>query len=132
MIELNSTNVSMMTNLKILYASGSSGINDQGIRNLKLTKLNSSDNIHIMDVSWMTSLQKLYASGITDYGIKNLKLKLLDASNNPNITDVSWMKSLQILIANGTSRITDEGIKNLTFKHLYAYNNLKIFRLIKN
>jgi len=49
----NITDVSWMTSLQILHASDKSGINNKGIKNLKLIQL---------DVSWMITLQILHTT----------------------------------------------------------------------
>ena len=65
-----------MTDLKILYASGSyCGINDKGISKLNLIELNASRNNKITNVNHMSNLKKLNARwdcGIDDEGISKL------------------------------------------------------------
>ena len=56
-----------MTKLKVLYASHKSGINDEGIKNLNLEKLNAYNNSKITNVNHMTKLKELDARG--DCGI---------------------------------------------------------------
>ena len=95
------TNVSLMTNLKILYACGNCGINQSGINGLNLVELCTSDNSKITDVkllacnqlsagavSFMTNLEILYAygnCGIDQTGINRLNLVELSASGNNKI-----------------------------------------------
>ena len=58
-----------MTKLKELDASVDCGINDEGIANLNLEKLNASDNFKITNVNHMIKLKVLNASvkcGIDD------------------------------------------------------------------
>jgi len=61
----------ILNDLQSLYAHNNKLITDQGIKNLKLIKLNASEN-----------------PNITDQGIKNLKLIKLDSSHNSNITNI--------------------------------------------
>ena len=83
------TNVNHLTNLKILWACGTSGIDDYGIKNLNLIELYAYNNPKITNANHLTNLKVLWAygnSGIDDNGIKNLDLIELYAFNNPKIT----------------------------------------------
>jgi len=78
-----------MTRLKELYATGMCGIDDNGIGNNNLEKLDASYNQKITNVNHMTKLKKLEAygdCGIDDDGIKNLNLEILCANYNVRIT----------------------------------------------
>ena len=83
------TNVSFMTNLKILDASGTCGINQIGILGLNLWNLNVQDNEKINDVTFMTKLRLLNAHGekcgIGDEGIAGLKIPYVISGNNEKI-----------------------------------------------
>ena len=81
--------VTHMMNLKILYASGDCGIDQNGIKGLNLEKLNAENNEKIEDVSHMKNLKILCASGccgIDQNGIKGLNLEELYAHGNLKIT----------------------------------------------
>ena len=124
------TNVSHMTNLQILNASGSyCEINNQGIENLNLIELNAYNNYKIINVSFMTNLKILNVSGwcgIDDNDIKNLNLIELNAHNNNKITNVSFMTNLQVLNASGLCGIDDKNIRNLNLIKLISIGNYKI------
>ena len=127
------TNVNHLTSLQILWASGDSGIDDNGIKNLNLIELYANNNPRITNVNHLTNLQILWAnynSGIDDIGIKNLNLIELYASNNPKITNANHLTNLQKLWTNNDSGIDDNGIKDLNLVKLYAGNNPKITKKI--
>src|ERR1700742_2157661 len=105
----------MASTLKILNASGSyCGIDQNGIKDLHLTKLYASGNKKIKDVSQMASSLKILNvggnCGIDQNGIKDLHLTKLNASGNEKIKDVSHMIStLKILYANYNCGIDQNG-----------------------
>jgi hypothetical protein len=81
-----------MNNLIELYANEYSGINDNGIKNVNLIKLNANNNSNITNVNHMNKLKELFAhgrSGISDEGINKLNLSTLHAYNNLKITKES-------------------------------------------
>jgi hypothetical protein len=83
------TDVSWMTNLKVLNAGGSCGITQTGITGLNLVQLYAHDNSTITDVSWMTNLKVLNAGGycgITQTGIVGLNSVKVYALNNSKIS----------------------------------------------
>ena len=65
-----------MKSLKVLHASDSCGIDQNGIKNLDLVKLDASYNHKITNVSFMKSLKVLYIGNgrIDQNGIKKLDL----------------------------------------------------------
>jgi hypothetical protein len=89
-----------MTNLQILSVEGNCGINDEGIKNLNLIKLNANCNSIITNINHMTNLQILQACdcGINNEGIKNLNLIELYAYGNNNITHINHMTNLKIYL----------------------------------
>jgi len=75
-----------------LDASLNCGIDDEGIKDLNLERLQIYDNSKITNANHMTKLKELDASdncGIDDGGIKNLNLKKLNVYNNTKITNVN-------------------------------------------
>lgn len=123
-----------MTNLQILNASGKCGIDDSGIMDLNLIKLDSSYNKKITKLNHMSKLIKLNASsicGITDDSIKNLNLIKLIAINNPNITNVNHMTRLRKLYACGKQcGIDNDGINKLTnLTYLETSDNARIKKI---
>ena len=119
--------ISMLINLKILYADNISNINQNGIKNLDLVELHANYNEKIVDVSFMKNLRILgargIACGITQKGIQNLNLLELYADNNTKIFDVSNMTNLQILDASYECSIGQDGIRNLNLTKLIIFNN---------
>jgi hypothetical protein len=106
------TNVSFMKKLKILYADGTCGIDQNDIKGLDLIKLNANNNNKIKNVSFMKNLKNLHASfdcGIDQHGINGLNLFKLTASDNNNITNVSFMKKLKKLDARWDCGIDQNG-----------------------
>lgn len=88
----NITNVNHLIHLKVLYAYGSCGIDDNGIKKLDLIKFDAYDNHKITDVGHLTNLRKLDAGstcGINDNNIKKLNLTKLYANNNSKITNAN-------------------------------------------
>jgi hypothetical protein len=78
-----------MNKLVELSASHNSGINDYGIKNLNLIKMNLCANKKITNVNHMDKLTELNACfkcGISNEGIKNLNLIILKAYGNEKIT----------------------------------------------
>jgi hypothetical protein len=78
-----------MTNLKILYASWDSGICDDGIKDLNLTKLFASNNPNITNINHMTKLKILNACGtcgISSHSIRDLNLLELHSKDNSRIS----------------------------------------------
>lgn len=107
------TDISFMTNLKILNAN-SSVIRQMGIRGLNLIKLNISYNDYITDVSFMTNLKKLIARGssaLTSKGIKKLQLRHIDLSDNKKIKKIPSMKSLKHINISGFCCIDQNNIE---------------------
>src|ERR1700722_5880843 len=108
----------MASTLKILYADGYCGIDQNCIANLHLVELNANGNEKIKDVSHMASTLKiLYAGwdcGIDQSGISNLHLVELFAYGNKKIKDVSLMAStLEILYAGWDCGSDQRGIPNI-------------------
>ena len=123
------TNVSFMTNLKILYASCYPGINQNGINGLDLVELNASYNDKVINVSFMKNLKKLNVSenrGIDQNGINGLDLVELHVNFTNKINNVSFMKNLKKLYAYCNCRINQNGIKGLDLVELDTYSNTKI------
>ena len=83
----------MASTLKILYASGNCGIDQNGIKDLHLIELYANNNEKIKDVSQMASTLKIlnasYNCGIDQNGIKDLHLTELYAYGNEKIKDVN-------------------------------------------
>src|SRR5258705_153770 len=109
------TNVSYLTNLEILWASGNRGIDNNGLTDcINIKELNANDNPKITNVSHMTKLEILWAyddCGIDDNGLMGcINIKELEASNNPKITNVSHMTKLEILWADDDCGIDDNGL----------------------
>ena len=75
-------NLNNFKKLKELDVQGDDcGIDDNGIKNLNLKKLNAYNNQKITDVNHMTNLEDLNTglySGIDDNGIKKINLKNYD------------------------------------------------------
>jgi uncharacterized protein YutD len=128
----NITNVNYMEKLIELNASSNCGITNEGIKNIKLTKLKAYNNTQITNINHMAkSLVELDVSwrcGINNEGIKNLKnIRKLCISNNKNINDINHMKKLIELDASCFDcGLTDSGIKELNLKILYSTGNKKI------
>ena len=81
-----------MTNLVKLNASWNCGLNDDGISQLNLVKLNVLGNPKITNINYMTNLVKLNAAwncGLTDEGICKLNLVKLDVYGNPKISCIN-------------------------------------------
>ena len=83
----------MASTLKILNASGSyCGIDQNGIKDLHLTKLYASGNKKIKDVSQMASSLKILNTGgycgIDQNGIKDLHLTELFVNYNEKIKNI--------------------------------------------
>jgi hypothetical protein len=119
------TTVAPFTELQILYAGGSSGINDDGLSHATgLVELHIDCNNKITTVKpFATTLRKLsissywhneeiYGLGINDDGLVDAKYIVeLYASNNPNITTVKpFAATLQILDASCDCGIDDAGL----------------------
>src|SRR3984957_5915047 len=118
----------MASTLKILYADGDCGIDQNCIANLHLVELNAYGNKKIKDVSHMASTLKVLNAGgkcgIDQSCISNLHLFKLYASFNEKIKDVSHMAStLKILYADGDCGIDQNCIANLHLVELYASFN---------
>jgi hypothetical protein len=102
-----------MKKLNELNASGNSGINNQGIKNLKnITKLYVPNTQKIYDINHMNKLVEPDAgvSEINDLNIQNLNLHKLYAHYNKKITNLNHMNKLVELDASA-SGICDECIK---------------------
>jgi hypothetical protein len=83
------TNVNHMTNLKILFATGGSGIDDNGIKDLNLAVLDVWGNTQITNLNHMTNLKILSAqgyNGINNNSIKDLNLNELYCTGNDQIS----------------------------------------------
>lgn len=120
------TDVSFMTNLKVLDASGICGIKQEGMMALNLTELNVAGNSSITDVSFMTNLRVLNAShdcGIQQKGIMGLNLTKLIIRNNEYIRDLSFMTNLKVLNASDNYNITQKGITGLNLIELIINYN---------
>lgn len=130
------TNVNYMCQLKILYAGGNCGIDNEGIASVTgLEVLCANFNPKITNVNHLKRLKILYATyvcGIDDNGIANINLERLYASANSKITNVNHMSRLALLYAGSNCGINDEGIANVKLKILYAYNNSKITKHISD
>jgi len=134
----NITNVSFLTNLIELNASGSDcGINQDGIKGLKLRKLNINTNSKIVNVSFMTTLVALNIGrycvptyhdkcNVNQDGIDGLNLVKLDAFHNSKITNVSLMTNLLVLNAGWNCGINQVGIHGLNLFKLYIHDNPNI------
>src|SRR5271154_4878627 len=121
--------VSFMTNLKKLHASGCCGIDQKGIKGCNLIELDANYNEKIKNVSFMTNLKKLYAfgnCGIDQNSIKGLDLITLDVGCNKKIKDVSFMTNLKKLRASENCGIDQEGIRGLDLIELDVNSNDKI------
>jgi len=133
---VNITNVNHLDKLEELDISsnlGHCGVNQEGIKKLKLIKnLNTCSNDKITDVNHLEKLEELNISwncGVSQKGIKNLKLiKNLNAHDNDKIKDVNHLDKLEILnIGSEICGVNQEGIKDLkSVKFLTAYDNDKI------
>jgi hypothetical protein len=78
-----------MTNLKVLFANGFSGVDQEGIANLNLVEFEANYNPRIFSVTHMTNLKFLMAGGICGIdqaGIAGLNLTELYSRGNPKIT----------------------------------------------
>ena len=84
----------MKNTLKILYCSGNSGIDQNGISELNLIELYATDNKQIKNVNHMKKTLKIldcgYNSGIDKNGISELNLIELYANYNIKITQISY------------------------------------------
>lgn len=79
------TDISFLTSLKYLKATGKSGITQTSIQQLNLYFLDASDNKNITNVRFMTNLKILYANGdcgIGPAGIAGLNLLEFHKKNN--------------------------------------------------
>ena len=95
----------------------------------RLVKLDIRHNKNINDISFLTTLKKLYVNhlcGIDQQGIYRLDLIELYADSNEKIKDVSFMTSLKKLYAGVFCGINQQGIQGLNLIELYAANNEKI------
>ena len=89
-----------MTNLRILYAWGDCGIEDDSLIGLNLVELNVSYNPKIKKINHMTNLKKLNASqnsGIEDDSLIGLNLVELSVNWNSKIKNINHMTNLRIL-----------------------------------
>lgn len=126
------TNVNHLQDLRILYATHQSGIDQAGIADLrKLIILYARSNSKITSVNHLTELRKLFADntcGIDQTGILKLcKLETLTVQDNPRIVCVNHLTELLALRANYGSGIDQTGIASLRkLVDLYAVGNNKI------
>jgi hypothetical protein len=87
------------------------GINDEGIKNLNLEKLNARNNSKITNINHMTKLKELDAGrncGTDDGEIKNLNLEKLYAQLNSKIRNINHMTKLKELNADFSCGIDDK------------------------
>ena len=116
------TDINCLAKLRILYASYTYGIDDNGLKNLvNLHKLEVNGNMRVTNINHMSKLQILDARsawrlpcGIKNDGIQKLtELIILDISYNENITDVNHMKKLKLLKLGGDCNIGPARIAEL-------------------
>lgn len=83
------TDLSHMSNLRILQIKGRSGVNQEKIKNINVCELHLNDNKKVTDLNHMDKLKILHIkgkSGVNHQGIKNLCLEKLKNTNNKNFT----------------------------------------------
>jgi hypothetical protein len=96
-----------MKKLKYLSAKGQSILDNNGISNINLYKLNIYDNIKIYEISHMTNLEELSLSGqskITNL-ITLINIKKLSLSNCCKLIDISYMDKLTYLHLSNTNKL---------------------------
>ena len=121
--------INHMTNLRILDASDTCGIGDEGLIGLNLVELKAFHNPKIKKINHMTNLRILDASdncGIGDEELIGLNLIKLNINGNPKIKKINHMTNLRILDAYGDCGINDDSLVGLNLVELNALGNQKI------
>lgn len=105
-------------------------VTNEGIKNLKLYKLNASwSQITAEGIKHMKlhTLIIMATPQITDEGIKHMNLHTLNATNNLAITDTGLKHmNLHTLVAAFSFGITDDGVKHMNLNTLDTSNNQNI------
>ena len=131
----NITNISHMTNLKVLKVNGNYGISQDSISKLYLIKLYALNNSSIINVSHMSRLETLCAAGICGIdqnGISGLgaSLRKLVINDNGKIKNLNHLVGLKKLYMNGRCDCDFGLLKLKTLKANYNRSITDVSELI--